>query len=730
VTGDDLWTPTPGATLQEYVHGLEYLSDGGRQDFVASTVRILGRCSPPTSLRARRSVLVVGEVQSGKTSSFTAVCALARDNAIPLIVLLAGTKKPLLMQTFDRLNSDLRVGAGGALPQWQIVKTPKRSDYASIRGSLETWTDPTWPSQYRRGVIVTALKTKGSINKIRSLIEWLNEEGHAVPTLIIDDEADQAGLNLLANRDDTSSTYEAILELREAVLAHSFVMYTATPQANLLIELEDRLSPDSVVTLPAGESYVGGADLFGVAGTFFRQVPTAEIPDATNPLPTDGPPATLKRALAYYFVALTVAQQRRIGPKPLSMLIHPASTKAVHQAYERWVRAIVDNWELALSDQEMRDDLKRLEFAPAIAELERTVELATVFPDVEDAVEFVMDMVRFWLTQVEIRVVNSDRGQNDIRPADWDTKPGWIVIGGNKLERGFTIKNLAVTYMPRGTGINAVDTIQQRGRFFGHKRSYLDLLRGWLNPDTRDSFNLNVETESALRAELQRMDELGLPLKEWRRTLFLGPNMVPTRAAVITRDNTRFDFTEGWRFTQHRLFDPVLQVLASDAAELIEPWLSKAVTYPADTRNLPEDERHRYAPISAKDLLEILVNWPMHEVDRISLDHLLLGLSFYADRQSHLDAHMIFMDNMRVRFRRRDDREIAAQQRNWSVQNLFMGRNSNYVGDRFMRTNDAVTVQIHHVRPRWPGEKAEANPVYAVALAWPAGFNRSLVRQD
>ena len=727
----DLWTPTPGPTLRNYVDNLGYLSEDGRDEFFSNTAKILGRCSSPNSTYSQKCVLVAGEIQSGKTASFTGVCALARDNGYPLIIVLAGTKVSLLTQTVDRLCEDLKVDAAGSLPEWLVVKTPAKKSYASIKESLETWKDPNWPMQYRRAVIVAVTKTPASIKKMQSLVERLVGEGVSVPALIIDDEADQAGLNLRADQDDQSPTYEAILNLRNALFSHSLISYTATPQANLLVQLEDELSPDSVVVLDSGSTYVGGEDLFAPGGTFYRSIPANEISNATNPVATDAPPATLKKALAYFFVALTIAQERTPGTKPLSMLVHPASKKDVHGKYEMWIKGIFDHWELLMVEDDGFRELQKLEFGSAMDEVERTVKIDEVFPNSQDPRSRILELVKFWIRKVELRVINSVPGGQDIRPADWDSKPGWIVIGGNKLERGFTIKNLAVTYMPRGTGINAVDTIQQRARFFGHKRGYLDLLRGWINEDTRESLTLDVETEKALREELIRLDKLALPLKEWKRKIVLGANMIPTRNAVVTLDVNRINLKAGWRFEQNCLFDPVLPNIYDNAFGLISSWFSRSDVYERDTRSLESSDLHHVSQVPAIDLIDILADWPMHENDRKHLDSLIPAIRNYALLQNHLDTHLIFMDNMRTRQRSRIKGQAPAEVRDWKINNLHAGRSGTYPGDQLIRTNDAITVQVHKVQPRTsPDDDASNEAVLALALAWPAGFQRSIIIQN
>ena len=66
---------------------------------------MLARCADPDERARRRTGLVVGYVQSGKTLSFTTVISLARDNGFPLIVLLAGTKENLHEQTAEPAGS-------------------------------------------------------------------------------------------------------------------------------------------------------------------------------------------------------------------------------------------------------------------------------------------------------------------------------------------------------------------------------------------------------------------------------------------------------------------------------------------------------------------------------------------------------------------------------------------------------------------------------------------------
>src|SRR5688572_7515094 len=69
--------------------------------------RVFSRCVPATGAAGQDSQLVVGRVQAGKTSNFTVVTGLARDNGYQLFIVLAGTKTELKGQTQQRLEESL-----------------------------------------------------------------------------------------------------------------------------------------------------------------------------------------------------------------------------------------------------------------------------------------------------------------------------------------------------------------------------------------------------------------------------------------------------------------------------------------------------------------------------------------------------------------------------------------------------------------------------------------------
>ena len=117
---------------------------------------------------------------------------------------------------------------------------------------------------------------------------------------------------------------------------------------------------------------------------------------------------------------------------------------------------------------------------------------------------------------------------------EWKTAPSWILIGGNKLDRGFTVEGLAITFMPRRIGAGQVDSVQQRARFFGYKRRYADLCRAWLNGTHRRRLRaLRGARAAAARPAAYGSTRRGSSLKQWTAADAARPEVQAHPRAVI-----------------------------------------------------------------------------------------------------------------------------------------------------------------------------------------------------
>jgi hypothetical protein len=559
---------------------------------------------------------------------------------------------------------------------------------------------------------------------MENIAEHINLANH--PILIIDDEADQAGLNIAVKQGSQSTVYRNILLLRNSIPWHAYCMYTATPQANFLIDIIDELSPSRVTLLDAGSSYMGGDKLFAEDNNFIVPIPNSELALATDPSYGDFPPESLKKSIAFFLISLLVSQKRG-QPKPLSMLIHPSGKQVHHNIYASWAKEIVKSWELQLKDETDSSFKEVIEnvIEPAIKELTLTLP-ENQLPFDGDLIE-IAKYLTFLIPLVEIRLVNGASDKHNISKEEWNRFPGWIVIGGNKLDRGFTIENLAVTYMPRNASANA-DTLQQRGRFFGYKASYSEILRGWFSNESEEMFTDYVIHEKIMRSHLREIDENNTDVRKWRRQFVLPTNLNPTRDQVVSLITNQWRLGQGFIFTQRRLYDSSVATGYQESFSKIEKLFNKSRFVESDTRS---DLRNKYINIPVEEVLDLLDEWIAHPEDRKQLTELVRIIRKFAEIRK-IDSHLFFMDglNLRERGPSEYDNTQTANQRDWKVGNLFAGkqhRGSMYLGDTAMKSSTGLTVQFHRIHPR----NAKSNhQTLAIAIAGGSDLDFKVVEES
>ena len=331
------WDPQPGPES----NGLS-LPAHARDHIVGEAQRILRRCIAPNAVIPNQTGLVVGYVQSGKTTSFTTVAALARDNGYRMVILIAGTKDNLFFQNRDRLINALRLECRPRNNPWQHISQPKIRDesHVAIRETLLQWESPTASPVERRTIVITVMKQHQHLQNLIDVLRQVDLQ-HAT-TLIIDDEGDQAGLNTLVNQGEESTTYRRLLALKAILPRHSYLQYTATPQAPLLINIVDVLSPDFAEILTPGDGYIGGAEYFIRRPNLVRDIPVAQIQTPNNPL--NAPPPTLLDAMRLYFTGVAIGLITGQPDQNCSMMVHPSQKTDPQRQLYNWVSAARVLW--------------------------------------------------------------------------------------------------------------------------------------------------------------------------------------------------------------------------------------------------------------------------------------------------------------------------------------------------------------------------------------------------
>ena len=528
------WRPMVGReTLDLLDHlGLPPANAGDVRDEAAA---ILARCIAPSDNAGQDTGLVIGYVQSGKTMSFTTVASLARDNNYAIAIVIAGTSTPLTEQSRKRLRRDLRLDQRPDR-SWRHLHEPRvgQQDHARIRQILDDRRDPGVPPEERQTILITVKKNHQILGHLIDVLRQLDLTG--IPVLIVDDEADQAGLNNLINAGEESTTYERLCTLKQIIPHHTFLQYTATPQGPLLINLIDVLSPGFALTLTPGADYTGGRDFFLGNAPLVRIIPVQEIPSTTNHITE--PPDSLLEALRLFFIGVASGIERDGGRGNRSMMVHPTQRTGGHDQYFRWVSAIRNGWlqTLESGDQIDRDELLH-EFQHAYADLAATV------PDLQPFEQLTPRLIHA-IRRTELWLVNAVVGRTP--QIDWRSSYAHILVGGQALDRGYTVEGLTVTYMPRGVGTRVADTIQQRARFFGYKRPYLGFCRVFLEQAVADAFRRYVQHEEDIRTQISTVAQEGRSLDDLRRTFLLPRGLTATRDSIIDIDYVVARFSNGW----------------------------------------------------------------------------------------------------------------------------------------------------------------------------------------
>ncbi len=696
--GGGQWMPTVGNETNTF---LESVVPESSRDYIRDTaISILSKCvSPSTSMR-QETGLVIGYVQSGKTMSFEAVAALAHDNSFQMVIIIAGISNNLLMQSTERLYSDLQIGNRNLNKRWIMLENPSNneSNTLTIRKALRTWSDSKIQKSHKRTLLITVLKQHQRLKQLISLLQKVDKND--VPVLIIDDEADQASLNTKADQvsrntkiapSEESTTYRHLMDLRDSLPSHTYLQYTATPQAPLLVSIIDSLSPNFVQILDAGTEYAGGKEFFGGDHMYVRVIPPQDVPTKSNLL--SEPPSSLIEALRIFMVGVAAKFSEGYTSGNRSMLVHPSSATLKHTEFYKWIRSVVDEWTRTLNLPDDDPDRQGFleEFLEAYNSLVQTK--AENLPSFEDLSQH----LRAAFSMTHILEVNSRGGSTP--PVEWDNAYSWILVGGQAMDRGFTIEGLTVTYMPRGIGTGNADMIQQRARFFGYKKSYLGYCRVYLEQDTLDAFISYIDHEEDIRNQLGKIQDGGQSLNDWKRAFVLDKALRPCRNNVLEFDYMRGIYSNKWAAPR---IAPILDSVISNNRSVVDNFLKSFKFVDADghpKRTIAQ--KHRLCKnVPLHDVMKQLMI-PIRITDRgDSQRHtgLLLQLSKALENSCQEVCTIYIMSPFTKKHRSRGIDEKG------EITNLFQGeapvnpakeRGTYYPGDRNIRDIDNVTVQIH-----------------------------------
>jgi hypothetical protein len=479
------------------------------------SLRIIGKTKPIGQMEYQCRGLVVGYVQSGKTANFTAVAARAADVGYRLIIVLSGIHDSLRNQTQKRLNKEL-VSIG--------------NKWTTLTNETEDFQNPVVANGFAGAgtVLVVAKKIPPILRRLNQWIRDLDGQLGDIPVLMIDDEADQASINTKGNRKDLSVDDDAETDTSDPSLTNAlirdtlqripratYIAYTATPFANILIDPSavdrevgtDLFPKDFVVQLPRPDGYTGTEELFGVASAgrdVMRMVADNDVRTLKSkrrkkrdPLVVEyeqSLPQSLCDAVLVFAVAGAIRLLRKQVGKPHTMLIHVSQMQADQIRIGIAIESQIKSWR---DHERIVPGSLRAMLSSALNDLG---EIA--MPADRDTV---LDEAVVNLSRIQVVVLNSTTGEE----LEYEEKPDrqLIAVGGNRLSRGLTLEGLTVAYFLRTTSM--ADSLLQMARWYGFRSGYEDLIRIWTTEGIARWFVELALVEESLRDAITAMNRAG-----------------------------------------------------------------------------------------------------------------------------------------------------------------------------------------------------------------------------
>jgi hypothetical protein len=568
--------PSPGAFVPRgeawwngFVSRLPRLSPAARQELTRTSREIVSLLPDPASWGDRPSPfkgVVVGSVQSGKTTSMMGVAATAFDYGFRIAVILAGLKDDLRQQTARRFNTTL-MGQSDGVPGTTATTMGRPPSPGPLGGfALPYHLDTTRFALLQLRLLQalnqgnpSLLIVKKNANNLAVLRDTLRvvvaRFGPArLPILILDDECDEASVSM------GGPAIQAIPEQIGNVLAMSasgtniaYVGYTATAAANLLQDPAAPLFPSHFAYLlrhparsdgvlefkePDPDNWYTGSSCFYEE---FGEEPGEEdnflVRTAVSPVDLGLPPEanpSLRDAIIAFFVGGAYRLQLHPDadfrdpdrlPSPHSMLIHTSPQIAEHVEWARGLQRLCGGEVAGLSKDWKFNQAtlaKWLNSDPApwrewYEKFERsrdTVYARWMRGGVQSPAswEQVLAKLPDVFENSRVRLVNSDEelgssldfvGGIDTQGKRLPPRDVYtIVLGGSRLSRGITIEGLCISYFARWAPVPREDTILQMSRWFGYRGPHLEFCRLFVSSPAFEYLREMHEHDRELRLAL------------------------------------------------------------------------------------------------------------------------------------------------------------------------------------------------------------------------------------
>ena len=588
----------------------------------------------PFSIRG----LVVGDVQSGKTSNYIGLITKAADAGYKVIFLLTGTIESLRKQTqirveegfvgYDTVNAcDVGVGRGEKTPK---AFTSREKDFTGKDDQNTTYRI----SDYSLEPMIFVIKKNVSVlKKLYASLKNINTNQHvshiSAPMIMIDDEADSASINTNKVDEDPTKINKYIRQILTLFSRNTYVGFTATPFANVFISyntndemLKDDLFPRNFIySLEAPSNYYGAKKYFFESNNNIRLIEdrNENIFPISHKRYWNGNKlfGSVYEAINSFLIINAIRDIRDIDKNThRSMLINMSRftdvqihiRDIVEEYLSEIIKSIKQNFKLNFDEYITNEQTKSLydTFEKEFSNIYRNG-ISGDFINWSEVFENIYESIK----NIKVVVVNSSRHSIKLNYEENKTYGLRIIaIGGLALSRGLTLEGLCVSYFYRNT--TTFDVLMQMGRWFGYRDYYGDLCKIFLLEDSLKHYREISESIDQLKIDILTMsasnkkpEDYGIRVRNNSDELGIT---APNKSRSMKAKQIRFEYAGTLFETPYLHCD--LNIIEKNI-NITKDFVKKTIKH--GTRK--DIKKIYYTNVDTEHVLELLLNINVHEAN-------------------------------------------------------------------------------------------------------------------
>lgn len=503
---------------RDYLRNKKHWSRDTLRSMDRDTDNILnGIANPKTKDPFDRRGLVVASVQSGKTANYIGLISKAADAGYKIIIVMAGIYNVLRNQTQERIEdgfvgydlvSKKYVGVGSSRQRRPLLGTSRIRDFN--KATEDTMRGVT--SGHIREPLVFVIKK--NTNSLREISLWLeNNCKDDGPLLLIDDEADNASINVKYGKGEISKINGQIRKILGLFTQSAYIGYTATPFANVLIdskstddEAGDDIFPRSFIyTLEQSTAYFGAEKIFGdideTNPKYIRWILDDDESQGIKRRSGDTLkelPQSLEQAIDTFIIACSIRVLSGDADEHMTMMVNMSPFRTVQHSIYYLIEDYVDLLRRSINSYAGLPSSIALSSSAKLRELKQVWEQE--YSDAPFTWEEVLKTLQETIRPITLAEINSQSKD----ALDYTRTPQRVIaIGGYRLSRGLTLEGLLVSYYARNA--RAYDSLMQMARWFGYRFGYENLCRIWMTEQSARWYAYVANATAELTNEVRAM---------------------------------------------------------------------------------------------------------------------------------------------------------------------------------------------------------------------------------